>query len=106
MSPFKIGCLAILAACLLFYTFGNEKPALLTALDNRVADAMFRWRGPVKTTGSVVIVDIDEKSLREIGQWPWSRNIVAELVHRILNEKPRVIGMDIFFPEPDRASPN
>jgi len=105
LSPFKIGCLAILAACLVFYTFGNHKPALLTALDNRVADAMFRWRGPVKTTGSVVIIDIDEKSLREIGQWPWPRNIVAQLIRRILDEEPRVVGLDIVFAEQDRTSP-
>jgi adenylate cyclase len=105
LSPFKIGCIAILAACLVFYTFGNQKPALLTALDNRVADAMFRWRGPAKTTGSVVIVDIDEKSLQEIGQWPWPRNIVAQLIRRILAEEPRVIGLDIFFAEQDRTSP-
>ena len=106
LSPFKIGCLAILAACLVFYTFGNQKPALLTALDNRVADAMFRWRGPEKTTGSVVIVDIDEKSLQEIGQWPWPRNIVAQLIRRILAEEPRVIGLDIVFAEQDRTSPS
>jgi adenylate cyclase len=106
LSPFKIGCLAILFACLVFHTFGNEKPALLTALDNRVTDAMFRWRGSVKTTGSVLIVDIDEKSLREIGQWPWPRNIVAGLIRRILDGNPGVIGMDIVFAEPDRTSPS
>ena len=105
LSPFKIGCLAILAACLIFYSFGNQKPALLTALDHRVADAMFRLRGPVKTTASVVIIDIDEKSLRRIGQWPWPRNVVAQLVRRIQAEKPRVIGLDIVFAEPDRTSP-
>lgn len=106
LSPFKIGCLTILVACLIFYTFGNQKPALLSALDNRVADAMFRWRGPVKTTGSVVIIDIDENSLQAIGQWPWPRNIVAQLIRRILAEEPRVIGLDIVFAEQDRTSPS
>jgi adenylate cyclase len=105
LSPFKIGCLVILVACLVFHTFDNQKPDLLSALDNRVADAMFRWRGPVKTTGSVVIIDIDEKSLQEIGQWPWPRNIVAQLIRRILAEEPRVIGLDIVFAEQDRTSP-
>jgi adenylate cyclase len=105
LSPFKIGCLIILAACLVFHTFGNHKPDLLTALDNRVTDAMFRWRGPVETTGSVVIIDIDEKSLQAIGQWPWPRNIVAELVRQILAAQPRVIGLDIMFVEQDRTSP-
>jgi len=106
LSPFKIGCLAALAACLLFYTFGNHKPPLLAALDHRVADAMFRWRGPVKTSGSVVIIDIDEKSLQQIGQWPWPRNVVARLIHRIQAEQPRVIGLDMVFAEPDRTSPS
>jgi len=105
LSPFKIGCLVILAACLVFYSFGNQKPALLTALDNRVADAMFRWRGPVQTTGSVVIIDIDEKSLQAIGQWPWPRNIVAQLIRQILAAQPRVVGLDIMFVEQDRTSP-
>jgi len=106
LSPFKIGCLVILAACLIFYSFGNQKPALLTALDNRVADAMFRWRGPVEDTGSVVIVDIDEKSLQKIGQWPWPRNIVAQLIRQILAAEPRVLGLDIMFAEQDRTSPS
>jgi len=106
LSPFKIGCLVILAACLIFYSFGNQKPALLTALDNRVADAMFRWRGPVKDTGSVVIVDIDEKSLQKVGQWPWPRNIVAQLIRQILDAEPRVLGLDIMFAEQDRTSPS
>ena len=60
----------VLAACLIFNSFGAQKPDLLTSLDNRITDAMFRWRGPMKTTNSVVIVDIDEKSLKEFGQWP------------------------------------
>mgnify|MGYP001818320193 FL=1 len=53
----------------------------------------------------MVIIDIDEKSLRRIGQWPWPRNVVAQLVRRIQAEKPRVIGLDIVFAEPDRTSP-
>ena len=105
LSPFKLGCLAVLVAGLVFYTFGNQKPALLTSLDNRVADAMFRWRGPVKTTGAVVIIDIDEKSLKAIGQWPWPRNVVAQMIRRIQAAGPRAIGLDIVFAEPDRTSP-
>jgi adenylate cyclase len=66
---------------------------------------MFRARGPVPDTGSVVIVDIDERSLAEVGQWPWSRNIVAEMLRRIGEHEPLIIGFDMFFPEPDRSSP-
>ncbi|UCD82409.1 MAG: adenylate/guanylate cyclase domain-containing protein [Desulfobacterales bacterium] len=105
ISPLKMGFLVVLAACLIFYSFGAQKPDLLTSLDNRITDAMFRWRGPMKTTESVVIVDIDEKSLKYAGQWPWPRNIVARLVQKINAAGPRVIAFDIVFAEGDRTSP-
>ena len=53
----------------------------------------------------VVIVDIDEKSLKTIGQWPWPRTRVAELVDKITRMGALVIAFDIVFSEPDRMSP-
>ncbi len=105
-SPFKIGCLVVLASCLIFYSFGKGKPELLASIDNQVTSAMFRWRGAVPITGKVVIVDIDEKSLRQVGQWPWPRDIVAGLVTNISAAGPRSIGFDIVFAEKDRTSPS
>ncbi len=52
-----------------------------------------------------VIVDIDEKSLIELGQWPWPRVIDANLIERINEMKPSAIGVNILFPEEDRVSP-
>lgn len=104
-SPFKVGLFTVIFACLLYRSFCHVKPPLLISLDNQVTDAMFRWRGPQKTTGSVAIVDIDEKSLRRVGQWPWPRNVVADLIRRINGSSPRAIGLDIVFAEPDRTSP-
>jgi adenylate cyclase len=54
----------------------------------------------------VVIVDIDEKSLRAIGQWPWPRTRIAELITRLTNLGAIVIAFDIVFSEPDRLSPD
>lgn len=53
----------------------------------------------------VVIVDIDEASLEKLGQWPWPRNLVAELVKSITAKGGVAIAFDILFPEPDRTSP-
>jgi adenylate cyclase len=50
-------------------------------------------------------VAIDDESLRRWGQWPWPRTLVADLVRRIAAGKPRVLGIDILFAEPDRLSP-
>jgi adenylate cyclase len=53
----------------------------------------------------VVIVDIDEASLKAIGQWPWPRTTVADLITQITQLGAVAIGFDVIFPEPDRMSP-
>ncbi|MCG7392826.1 adenylate/guanylate cyclase domain-containing protein [Microvirga sp. ACRRW] len=53
----------------------------------------------------VAIVDIDERSLRALGQWPWPRTIMAEMIGKIAGQGGTVIGFDVLFPEPDRSSP-
>lgn len=54
----------------------------------------------------VTVIDIDEKSLQELGQWPWSRSILSDLLEKLSIVQPLVIGFDIVFPEPDRLSPS
>ena len=51
------------------------------------------------------IVDIDEESLKRIGQWPWPRTVLAELVDKLAAGGAAAIGFDMVFPEPDRMSP-
>jgi adenylate cyclase len=58
-----------------------------------------------QTAFPVVIVDIDEASLKAIGQWPWPRTTVADLVTRITQLGAAAIGFDVVFSEPDRMSP-
>ncbi len=53
----------------------------------------------------IVIVDIDEASLDKLGQWPWPRNVVAELVKKLSAKGAVAIAFDVLFPEPDRTSP-
>ena len=53
----------------------------------------------------VVILDIDEKSLKAFGQWPWPRTRVADLITRLTDMGALVIAFDIVFAEPDRLSP-
>lgn len=54
----------------------------------------------------VRIVEIDEASLARFGQWPWPRTLVADLVNRIADAGPAVLGLDVIFSEPDRLSPD
>ena len=53
----------------------------------------------------IIIVSVDEKSIKEIGRWPWSRKVMAELINKISEGTPKVIGIDIMFSEKeDRES--
>jgi len=52
----------------------------------------------------VVIIDLDEESLREVGQWPWPRNQVAQMVANAFNLGTAVLGFDVIFAEPDRMN--
>ena len=53
----------------------------------------------------VVIVDIDEKSIGEIGQFPWRRDVFANLIDRLNQYETSVIAFDIFFSEEDKQNP-
>jgi CHASE2 domain-containing sensor protein len=66
----------------------------------------FQRRFPrIPTTQPVTIVEIDDKTLEAVGQWPWPRNRLANLVDAIAAKKPLAIGLDIYMPEPDQTSP-
>ena len=54
----------------------------------------------------VIIIGIDETSLKLYGQWPWPRTRLAELLDRLMSYNPAAIGVDIIMPEPDRSSPS
>ena len=81
-------------------------PQTFLSLDNRLRDFLFILRGPVPTTGDVVIIDIDEKSLKAEGQWPWPRNKVARLIQILSDAEVGIIGLDIVFSEEDQTSPH
>ncbi|MDA0261666.1 MAG: adenylate/guanylate cyclase domain-containing protein [Proteobacteria bacterium] len=52
-----------------------------------------------------VIVDLDEESLAELGQWPWPRTLVAQMLENLMKMDAAVVGFDILFSEKDRMSP-
>ena len=81
-------------------------PAPIEALRLRVFDAYQAWYPRASTSDSVVIADIDERSLTALGQWPWARTRVAQLLDELRSGGARAIGLDIVFAEPDRLSPD
>ncbi|MFZ1068900.1 MAG: CHASE2 domain-containing protein, partial [Pseudolabrys sp.] len=81
-------------------------PIAIQELRVRVFD-LFQVIHPREATQRpVVIVDIDEKSLKAIGQWPWPRTRVADLITRLTQMGALVVAFDIVCAEPDRMSPS
>src|SRR5919112_2446894 len=64
-------------------------------------------RAAPRETGDlpIRIIDIDEASLKELGQWPWPRGVIAKLIDRLREAGASVVGFDIAFAEADRTSP-
>jgi len=83
-----------------------NRSSMFTVVNNRMADVFFQWQGEVKPVAPVVIVDIDEASIAALGQWPWPRTVVAELVNRLQEAGAKSIAFDIVFAEADRTSPS
>jgi adenylate cyclase len=92
------GAAPIAAAALL----ALNQPASLARLDRAVYDAMLRWSPPKTPDPRIVIVDVDERSLAAVGQWPWRRDHIARLITRIRELGAATIALDIIFAEPDR----
>ena len=80
---------------------------VVSLVDFNIFDVMSNQQSDSSTPHfeSIVVVEIDEKSLQNFGQWPWPRIILAKVLQEILVQKPAAVGIDIFFPESDRTSP-
>jgi adenylate cyclase len=81
-------------------------PLPLEEIRLRTFDLYQNLRPRETVSRPVVIVDIDEASLKEIGQWPWPRTIVANLVTQLTQLGVAAIAFDVIFAEPDRMSPS
>lgn len=102
----KIYSFAVLSLVMIVFSFyiTIKESTIITRLDNLTHDMFFRINAylndNVKGDDRVKIVDIDEKSLSALGQWPWDRDLLACLVYK-LNEAS-VVGFDIYFAEYDK----
>jgi len=95
-------CVTLLLAVLDVY-----KPEFFRFIDYKIYDTQLRSSSLSKDPQPVknpVIVDIDEKSLAQFGQWPWPRYRLALLLKKINDLGASSVGMDMFFPESDRTS--
>ena len=99
---------SFVAICVgMLVTFFNiYNPTVVKSFDNKLKDYMFVYRGTESDSRSVVIIDIDEESLKTLGQWPWPRDKIAQVLENLTLAGVGVIGFDIVFAELDQSSPH
>src|SRR5580700_2464091 len=98
----RLVCLALLIG---LAALRIADPAPIEELRVRVFDTYQRIDPRVKTARPVTIVDIDEKSLAKLGQWPWPRTHIADMIINLTKLGAVVIAFDVVFAEPDRLNP-
>jgi serine/threonine-protein kinase len=70
-------------------------------LEYKFYDMRAKLRASAKTGENVVLIGIDDQSIREIGRWPWPRNYLAEMTDQLAESGAKVIGIDVFMREPE-----
>jgi adenylate cyclase len=98
----RLLCLGLLIG---FAALRMLDPGPIQELRVRIFDTFQRIDPRVKTVRPVAIVDIDEKSLAKLGQWPWPRTQLADLIIDLTNLGAVAIAFDVVFSEPDRLNP-
>ena len=68
-------------------------------VEGKLYDVRARLRARPKTAENVMLVGIDDDSIRQIGRWPWPRSYMADMVDQLAEAQAKVIGVDIFFPD-------
>jgi adenylate cyclase len=99
----RLICLVLLAG---FAVLRVIDPAPVRELRVRTFDTFQLIDPRIKKARPVTIVDIDEKSLAKLGQWPWPRTSIADMVINLTNLGAVVIAFDIVFSEADRLNPD
>jgi adenylate cyclase len=99
-------CVLIVALALgLAVLLRTQDPAPVAALRNATFDSFQRIAPRPFGDFPVRVVDVDERSLAELGQWPWPRDRLALLMERLTELGAAAVALDMIFAEPDRTSP-
>ncbi len=90
-----------LIAFIVLAVLGKVEAPLITQLENLTYDARVRITAPLGQDPRIVIIAIDEKSTLAEGQFPWTRDKLADMVTVLYEHGVAVVGFDVVFPERD-----
>jgi adenylate cyclase len=97
-TPWALVPIAAAAALSLY------RPALFLGAERATYDTLIRLDRTQRPEGRVTIVDIDDRSLSTVGQWPWRRDLVASLVSRLRTSGAAAVALDVLLAEPERTA--
>ena len=84
---------------------GKPRYEILDRVENYLYDVRIRATMPGTVDDRIVIIDIDESSQQQLGQWPWPRKTLAQIVDRLFDDYGiRVLGLDVLFAEAEETS--
>jgi adenylate cyclase len=105
----SLGMFLLCAFVGLYYVDVKTGVGFLDAWRNKVFDYYQEIKPrevPTPENKPVTIIDLDEQSLETIGQWPWPRNVIAQMVENLMQMGAVLVAFDIVFAEPDRMNPS
>ena len=95
-----LAIVSVLLVTLLYY----KQNAFIEGFEARTYDLRFKsLRGPITPHPDIAIITIDDRSIAELGRFPWSRQQYVRLLERLETAKPKAILFDVFFPEVENA---
>ncbi len=103
LTGFKIALVVVLVIAAL----GAIRPEFMEFVDQmelKAYDLRVKWRGSRPVGDEIVIVAIDDKSLDELGRFPWPRARFAEFLDQMARLNAAVVGFDVIFSEVDDSS--
>lgn len=95
--PLLIG----LAVLIGLFVFNAYHPAVFELAELKAGDLRMYMLARPRPTGAVVIAAIDDKSIAELGHWPWPRSVEARLNQALIDYRVAVVGYDVLFSERD-----
>ncbi|WP_413289578.1 CHASE2 domain-containing protein [Bdellovibrio sp. HCB337] len=81
----------------------NQFMDIVEVLDLRFNDLKYKLKKPSNSQAPVALIALDDASLREIGRWPWSRELVSEMTEKLIDNGVSSVGFDVIFSEPEKG---
>lgn len=98
-APLAVAVAAACVAATICLAFGQSAP--FRRLEGALLDLRFRLLERPPPDPAVALVLIDERSLAELGRWPWPRTVMADFIDRLAAGRPRSIALDVLYADRD-----